>query len=129
MLTGVHCSSQPCIVCLFSAPCSGSLASIPNSRRAPRCSRVVSDSAEPNSDGVTKSPCSAATCITKLLRNSSPTSGSNTTAVAKNASDQSRVAVSLSTFSRVFCQIGSSCQVLMWAWPSKPSISSSRSRL
>ena len=56
---------------------------------------MVSDSAEPNSDGVTKSPCSAATCITKLLRKSSPTSGSNTIAVAKNASDQSRVAVSL----------------------------------
>src|SRR4051794_25203732 len=129
MLTGVHFSSQPCMVRLFSAPCCSSLASIANSRRAPRCSRVVSDSAEPNSVGVTKSPWSAATCITKPLRNSSPTSGSNTIAVAKNASDQSRVAVSFSTFSRAFCQTGSCCQAVMCAWPSKPSISSSSSRL
>ncbi len=65
----------------------------------------------------------------KPLRNSSPTSGSNTHAVANQASAQSRIPVSRSTFSRVFCQIGSSFHVARCAWPSKASIVSSSSRL
>ena len=79
--------------------------------------------------GVTKSPCGAATCITKPDRNSSPTSGSNTTVVANSASDQSRMPVSCSVSSRVACQAGSSCQVFLWIDPSKPSISSESVRL
>ena len=61
----------------------------------------MSDSPQPMIAGVMKSPCSAAACMTNPLRNSSPTSGSKTTAVAKNASAQSRMPVSFSTFSRV----------------------------
>ena len=79
--------------------------------------------------GVTKSPCGAAACMTKPDRNSSPTSGSNTTVVANSASAQSRMPVSRSTSSRVGCQIGSSCQVSLWIEPSKPSISSDSARL
>ena len=79
--------------------------------------------------GVTKSPWSAAACMTKPERKSSPTSGSKTTVVAKNASDQSRMPVRPSTSSRVGCQIGSSCHVAMWALSSKPSISSESARL
>ena len=79
--------------------------------------------------GVTKSPCSAAACMTNPLRNSSPTSGSKTTAVAKNACAQSRMPVSFSTFSRVACQIASFCQTSLWAVPSKPSTWSETSRL
>jgi hypothetical protein len=114
---------------LFSSPYCSSAVSIPNSARAPRCSRDTSDSPEPTSVGVTKSPWSAAVCITKPERNSSPTSGSNTIAVAKNASAQSRTPVSFSTFSRTGCQTGSSCHAAMCAWPSKPSISSVSSML
>ena len=79
--------------------------------------------------GVTKSPWGAAACITKPERNSSPTSGSKTTAVANSCSDQSRMPVRRSTSSRVGCQIGSSCQVFLWIEPSKPSISSDSARL
>ena len=85
-----------------------------NRARAPRCSRAASDSPAPMIVGVTKSPCRAAACMTKPARNSSPTSGSNTTAVANNASAQSRMPVRPSTSSRVGCQIGSSCQVCLW---------------
>ena len=95
-----------------SSPCSRRRA--PRRRRAsgtararPRCSRAASDSPAPMIVGVTKSPCGAAACMTKPERNSSPTSGSNTTVVAKNASAQSRMPVSVSTSSRVGCQIGS----------------------
>src|SRR4051794_12507910 len=128
-LTGVHSASHCCMSARFAAPCSGSSASIRNSARAPRCSRAVSASPAPITVGVTKSPCSAAACITNALRNSSPTSGSKTTAVAKKACAQSRIPVSRSTFSRVPCQIASCCQTSLWADPSKPSICSEISRL
>ena len=114
---------------LLAEPCSGSSASIRNRARAPRCSRAASDSPAPMIVGVTKSPCGAAACITKPERNSSPTSGSKTTVVAKNASAQSRMPVRPSTSSRVGCQIGSDCHVSLWIEPSKPSISSLSARL
>jgi hypothetical protein len=79
--------------------------------------------------GVTKSPCRAAACMTNPLRNSSPTSCSNTMVVANSASAQSRIPVRPSTSSRVGCQIGSSCHVCLWMEPSKPSISSDSARL
>ena len=79
--------------------------------------------------GVMKSPCGAAACMTNPLRNSSPTSGSKTTAVAKKASAQSRMPVSFSTFSRVACQHSPFCQTSLCALPSKPSIWSETSRL
>src|SRR5215208_1582762 len=128
-LTGVHSASHLAMTALLDSPCSSSRASMPNSARAPRCSRATSDSPDPTSVGVTKSPCRAAVCITKPERNSSPTSGSNTSAVAKKASAQSRTPVSVSTFSRTPCQAGSSCQAAMCALPSKPSISPESSRL
>ena len=79
--------------------------------------------------GVTKSPLRGAACITRWLRNSSPTSGSNTTLAAKMASHQSSMPVSCSEISRTPCQAGSSFQVSRCAVPLKPSISSLRVRL
>ena len=79
--------------------------------------------------GVTKSPLRGAACITRWLRNSSPTSGSNTTLAAKMASHQSSIPVSCSATSRTPCQAGSLFHAVRWAAPSKPSISSVRVRL
>ena len=85
--TGTHSSSQPCMsLAVGRRRARSSSASIRNRARAPRCSRAQSDSPQPMIVGVTKSPCSAAACMTKPLRNSSPTSGSKTTAVANKAS-------------------------------------------
>ena len=72
--------------------------------------------------GVTKSPFGAAACMTKPLRNSSPTSGSKTTAVAKNCLGPVADAGQRSTTSRVGCQIGSSCHASLCALPWKSSI-------
>src|SRR5215210_1831372 len=126
---GAHSSNQPCMIVPFCVPLLSSLASIRNRARAPRCSRAASDSPAPMIVGVTKSPWRAATCITKPERNSSPMSGSNTTAVANHCSAQSRVPVRRSTNSRVGCQTGSSCHVCLWTEPLKPSISSDSVRL
>src|SRR5262249_5319863 len=126
---GVYVSSQPCMTARLASPCSSSSARSWNSARELRCSRAASDSPAPMIVGVTKSPCGAAACMTNPERKSSPTSGSKTTVVAKNASDQSRMPVRPSTSSRVGCQIGSDCQVSLWTEPSKPSISSDSVRL
>ena len=83
----------------------------------------------PTTVGVTKSPLRGAACCTRPLRNSSPTSGSKTTLDAKMASHQSSIAVSCSATSRTPCQDGSEFQVVMWALPSKFSISSVSVRL
>src|SRR5450755_3776385 len=128
-LLGIHSFSQPFIVAWFSSPCCSSWASIPNSARVTRASRAVSDSPAPISVGVTKSPCGAAACMMNSERNSSPTSGSNTTVATKNASAQSRMPVIPSTFSRTPCQIGSLFQASLWASPSNPSTFSVSSRL
>ena len=127
---GVYVDSQPCIVSRLAAPCASSSESILNSALAPRCSRPASDSPAPMIVGVTKSPCGAAACITKPERNSSPTSGSNTTVVANSCSAQSRIPVQcFSTSSRVGCHTGSDCQASLCTEPWKPSTSSDSARL
>ena len=68
--------------------------------------------------------------MTRLLRNSSPTSGSNTTFVANMASPQSSsIAVSASVSLRAPCHSASEFHASTCAEPSKPSISSLSVRL
>src|SRR5690349_8079487 len=130
MVRPVQVDSQPPSRPLLWSANSRSLVSRWNIGMVYRRSRSAkSYSSAPMMVGVTKSPLRGAACITRRLRNSSPTSGSNTTLAAKMASPQSSIAVSCSATSRTPCQTGSSFQAVRCAVPSKPSISSLSVRL